>query len=262
MKRYAAATIATLAVVAAFLAACGGGGSNKPATTGPLPTPDAVLSKATDAFQSMQTFHFRLEHDNGGSPIPPGLTLITADGDVIVPDRMSAKLDAKAGQQTVNVSVIGIGDQGWITNPFSRQWQPLPSGTSIKDIFDPAQGVKAIIGSLQGAQVTGEESVDGTACAVLDLAAVSAKLAYRTGVLWVATSDGLPRRLRLSLANGKPARELLYLAYAHEKGRSLLTKLEVRDLLAHGGGVATVLEFLSFERAQLDPTLFEPRPVR
>ena len=48
-----------------------------------------------------------------------------------------------------------------MTNPFNRQWQPLPSGTTIKDIFDPAQGVKAIIGSLQNAQVTGQEKVGG-----------------------------------------------------------------------------------------------------
>ncbi len=208
MKRYAAAIVATLAVVAAFLAACGGGGSSTPAaTTGPLPQPDAILSKAVDSFQAMKTFHFRLEHENGGSPIPPGLTLITADGDVIVPDRMSAKLDAKAGQQTVNVQVIGIGDQGWITNPFSRQWQPLPSGTSIKDIFDPTQGVKAIIGSLQDAQVTAEEDVDGTPCyriegtvpsEVLQAAAPIAKPGLTVGIkVWIGTDDSLIHQVYL-----------------------------------------------------------------
>ncbi len=200
---------AALAVAAALLAACGGGGgsSNKPATTGPLPQPDAVLSKAVDAFQSLKTFHFRLEHDNGGTQIPPGLTLITADGNVIVPDRMSAKLDAKAGQQTVNVQVIGVGDQGWITNPFSRQWQPLPSGTSIKDIFDPTQGVKAIVGALQDAKVTGEETIDGTDCyrlegtvpsEVLQAAAPIAKPGLTVGItVWIGKDDSLIRQVYL-----------------------------------------------------------------
>ncbi|MGA2286283.1 MAG: LppX_LprAFG lipoprotein [Dehalococcoidia bacterium] len=208
MKRSFLAVSAALAVAAALLTACGGGGgSNKPATTGPLPQPDAVLSKAVDAFQGMKTFHFRLEHDNGGTQIPPGLTLITADGDVIVPDRMSAKLDAKAGQQSVNVQVIGVGDQGWITNPFSRQWQPLPSGTSIKDIFDPAQGVKAVIGSLQNAQVTGEETVDGTLCyriegsvasEVLQAAAPIAKPGLTVGIkVWIGEDDSLIRQVYL-----------------------------------------------------------------
>jgi hypothetical protein len=112
---------------------------------------------------------------------------------------MSAKLEAKAGQQTVNVNVIGIGDEGWITNPFSREWQPLPSGTTIKDIFDPAAGVKAIVGSLQGAQVTAEEKVEGTLCYrvegtiasdVLTAAAPIAKPGLTVGIkVWIGKDD-------------------------------------------------------------------------
>jgi len=114
-----------------------------------------------EAFEALETFHFSLTHENGTSPIPNGLQLVSADGDVVVPDRMRAEVEAKVSNQTVRVEIIGVGDEGWMTNPFNRQWQPLPSGTTIKDIFDPAQGVKAIIGSLQNAQVTGEEKVGG-----------------------------------------------------------------------------------------------------
>jgi hypothetical protein len=120
-----------------------------------------VLPAAVQAFGSLQTFHFSLTHENGTSPIPNGLQLVSADGDVVVPDRMHAAIEAKVGNQTVKVEIIGVGEQGWMTNPFNRQWQPLPSGTTIKDIFDPAQGVKAIIGSLQNAQVVGQEKVGG-----------------------------------------------------------------------------------------------------
>jgi len=141
-------------------AACGGGGGGSP-TSGPLPPAASVLPAAVQAFDSLQTFHFSLTHENGTSPIPNGLQLVSADGDVVVPDRMHAAIEAKVGNQTVKVEIIGVGEQGWMTNPFNRQWQPLPSGTTIKDIFDPAQGVKAIIGSLQNAQVVGQEKVGG-----------------------------------------------------------------------------------------------------
>ena len=141
-------------------AACGGGGGGSP-TSGPLPPATSVLPAAVQAFDSLQTFHFSLTHENGTSPIPNGLQLVSADGDVVVPDRMHAAIEAKVGNQTVKVEIIGVGEQGWMTNPFNRQWQPLPSGTTIKDIFDPAQGVKAIIGSLQNAQVVGQEKVGG-----------------------------------------------------------------------------------------------------
>jgi lipoprotein LprG len=162
MKRTALA-LAIAALFGAFLlafTACGGGGGGSP-TSGPLPPAASVLPAAVQAFDSLQTFHFSLTHENGTSPIPNGLQLVSADGDVVVPDRMHATIEAKVGSQTVKVEIIGVGDQGWMTNPFNRQWQPLPSGTTIKDIFDPAQGVKAIIGSLQNAQVTGEEKVGG-----------------------------------------------------------------------------------------------------
>jgi hypothetical protein len=160
MKRTGLA-LAIAAPFGAFLlafAACGGGGGGSP-TGGPLPPAASVLPAAVQTFDSLQTFHFSLTHENGTSPIPNGLQLISADGDVVVPDRMHATIEAKVGNQTVKVEIIGVGDQGWMTNPFNRQWQPLPSGTTIKDIFDPTQGVKAIIGSLQNAQVVGQEKV-------------------------------------------------------------------------------------------------------
>lgn len=162
MRRHGVALViaAALGALLIALAACGGGGKST-GTAAPLPSADTVLPGAVTAFDSMKTFHFNLTHENGASPIPNGLMLVSADGNVIVPDHMHAAIEAKAGDQTVRVEVIGIGDQGWITNPFNRQWQPLPSGTTIKDIFDPAQGVKAIIGSLQGGQVTSEENVQG-----------------------------------------------------------------------------------------------------
>ena len=210
MRRiYALAFVVVLSAVATGVVACGGGGNKGggSATSGPLPSPDSVLPKAVTAFDSVKSFHFRLEHDNGGSPIPPGLTLQTADGDVIVPDRMEAKLDAKAGQQTVRVEVIGVGDQGWITNPFSREWQPLPHGTTIKDIFDPTQGVKAIVASLQDATVAAEEKVDGVSCYHVEgtvpsdslvAAAPIAKPGLTVGIkVWIGKGDSLIHQVYL-----------------------------------------------------------------
>ena len=153
-------SVAAMICAVILLAACGGGGGTS-TPAGTLPPASSVLPAAVQVFDTLQTFHFSLTHENGTSPIPNGLQLVSADGDVIVPDRMHANIEAKVGNQTVRVEVIGVGDQGWITNPFNREWQPLPSGTTIKDIFDPAQGVKAIIGALQNAQVAGQEKVDG-----------------------------------------------------------------------------------------------------
>lgn len=194
-----------VAFVALLALSCGDGDDGD--AGGPLPPGDEVLAKAIAAVDAMETFHFRLEHENGASRIPLDLQLLTAEGNVIAPDRMWAKLETRAGTQPVRVEVIGVGDDGWITNPFNRQWQPLPSGTTIKDVFDPAQGVKVVANSLQGPQVTAEEEVDGVLSyvlegtvesAVLEAAAPIAEPGFTIGVkVWVGKEDSLMRRIYL-----------------------------------------------------------------
>lgn len=193
-----------LAFVALLALSCGGGDED---AAEPLPPGDEVLAKAVEAVDTMETFHFRLEHENGTSRIPLDLQLVTAEGNVIAPDRLWARLETRAGTQPVRVEVIGIGDDGWITNPFNRQWQPLPSGTTINDVFDPAQGVKVVANSLQDPQVTGEEEVDGVPSyvlegtvesAVLEAAAPIAEPGFTIRVkAWVGKEDSLMRRIHL-----------------------------------------------------------------
>ena len=154
-----------LALVLAGLplaAACGGDGDEVTGTTSAtLPPAEEILSKVVERVGAVTSFHFRLEHEGGFSPIPLGLKLRTADGDIIVPDRMQAKLEAEAAGTLVRVEVIGIGEEGWITNPFSREWQPLPEGTTISAIFDPAAGISAVANSLENVSVVGVENVGG-----------------------------------------------------------------------------------------------------
>jgi len=203
------------ALFAVFLAvACGGGDEGDGGA--PLPAAGDVLAQLVARVDQLETFHFRLEHENGTSPIPLGLELETAEGDVVVPDRMSAEIRAKAGTAVVRVNVIGVGDEGWITNPFSREWQPLPEGTNIRDVFNPGAGVKAIVGALADVKVLKEEEVGGASTyliegevdsGVLEAAAPIAEPGLTVVVkAWVGVDDSLPRRIRLEgpFAPGEP----------------------------------------------------------
>jgi hypothetical protein len=202
-------------VLGVFLAAgCGGGDGDGGNGGAPLPAAEDVLAGLVTQVDALTTFHFRLEHENGTSPIPLGLELKTAEGDVVVPDRMKAELDAEA---VVQVEVIGVGDKGWITNPFDRKWQPLPEGTNIRDVFDPAAGVKAVVGALTSVEVIDEEKVAGVSTyliegevdsGVLEAAAPVAEPGLTVVVkAWVGSEDSLPRRIRLEgpFAPGEPA---------------------------------------------------------
>jgi len=197
--------------------ACGGGGGEEAAPTpATLPPADEILPKVVERVGAVKSFHFRLEHENGLSPMPLDLKLKTAEGDIQVPDRMKAKLEAEAAGALMRVEVIGIGDQGWMTNPFSHEWQALPEGTTISAIFDPAAGIQAVAGSLQGVRVTGVEKIEGdntyllegqVDSGVLEAAVPIAEPGLTVNVkIWVGVEDYTIREVRLEgpFAPGEP----------------------------------------------------------
>jgi hypothetical protein len=96
----------------------------------------------------------------------------------------------------------------------------------------------------------GEEA----SCRVLDLAARRPGSAYPSAVLWVGKDDGLPRRLLLSLASGKDAKEVVFTSY---DGDHRIATMDIRDLLAAGGANVTTVAFERYEKRPLDPAMFE-----
>jgi hypothetical protein len=209
--------LAALIGALALAAGCGGGGQKATPTTGALPAAGEILSRVVDRVATVKSFHFRLEHENGLSSIPLDLKLRTAEGDVQVPGRIQAKLDAEAGGALLRVEVIGIEDKAWMTNPFSREWQELPKGTTISAIFDPAGGIQAVARSLQDVSVAGVENVGGSDTyllegkvdsGVLKAAAPIAEPGLTVTVkLWVDVEDYTIRQVRLEgpFAPGEPA---------------------------------------------------------
>jgi hypothetical protein len=199
--------LAVLLAGPALAAACGGGGEKAAPTPANLPQADEILPKVVERVGTLKSFHFRLEHENGLSPIPFDLKLRTAEGDVHVPDRMKANLEADVAGALLRVEVIGIGEEGWMTNPFSHQWQALPEGTTISAIFDPAAGIQAVARSLQEVRVAGVEKVGGdntyllegqVDSGVLEAAAPIAEPGLTVNVkIWVGVDDYNIRQVRL-----------------------------------------------------------------
>ena len=193
-----------------LILACGGGDQEE------LPALQAedVLSRTVAAVAGLQSFHFRLSHENGTTAMPLNLQLVSAEGDVAIPDRLAADIRAKAGAISASVELISVGGRTWITNPFTRGWQRLP-GLSVSDVADPAAIVGALAAGLQQVRLAGEDEVGGTTTyhlagvvdsALLEDALGAAQSGFMVGVdLWVGR-DFLPRRARLSgrLAAGDP----------------------------------------------------------
>jgi hypothetical protein len=170
-------------------------------------TAEALLQQSADRAAAVQSFHFILTHENGTTPLPLNLDLESAEGDVVVPGRLKAEVDAEAlGGLNVSVEVIGIDDQTWVTNPFTRGWEELPN-TNIRDFADPAALVSGLLPAVQDAELREGEELDGVETQLVTGQIDSGALQDALGIAvpgnnvdveaWIGVDDQLPRRVRL-----------------------------------------------------------------
>ena len=194
-----------VALVSLLLLACGGGDSSEP--SGGEKTASEILGDASKASASVTSFHFKLSHQNGSTPLPLNLSLESAEGDIVVPDKLAADVKADAAGINVSVKVIGINNETWVTNPFTRNWQRL-GGTNIRDFADPGALVTGLLPEVKDPQIAGREDVDGTSTYRLTGTLDSAALSDALGIAepghtvrveaWIGVDDSLPRRVKLS----------------------------------------------------------------
>jgi hypothetical protein len=169
--------------------------------------PATLLQRSAAAVQDAGTFHFKLTHENGTTPLPLSLQLVSAEGDFQIPGKLAADIRAKAaGSINVSVKVVAIDNQTWITNPFTRDWQRLP-GASLRDLADPGTLVTTLLPKVQNATVSDGGEVDGVSTLKIEGTIDSGELRDALGFAraghsvrveaWIGAEDSLPRRIRL-----------------------------------------------------------------
>ena len=160
--------------------------------------------------------------------------------------------------------ILTVGDRVWLIVPGAGRPIPVSKGQRLMGAASFGDVARIRFAELYAATLREtDEAVSfrggETLCRVLDLTALRAGAAYPKAVLWVSPDDGLPRRLRLSLASGKEAKDVLYTSY---DGQKRIGTMEIRDLLAAGRDNVTALEFTHYENRPLDPQWFEPEGAR
>jgi len=140
------------------LAACGGDANT--------PSAQQLLSQAQAAILKVTSYHFNLNADNPGSA---GLLVIkTADGDVLVPDKLKANANALVIGNTVQVQIVAIGDKQYVTDPISGKWTSTTGLLDPRTLSDSQTGVAAILGHIQNPGTPTDSNVDGTSCWSID----------------------------------------------------------------------------------------------
>ena len=182
------------------LTACGGSAAT---------TPDAhtLITQAQAAIQKVTSYHFNLTVDNPGTG--GALIIKTADGDILVPDKLQANANVLLLNNVVQVKIIAIGADQYITDPITNAWHKTSGLLDPRTLSDSKTGVAAILGNIQNPSTPTTSSVDGIPCWSIDgtldakyLAAISGGGAPAGSTVKVTTcigkSDNLPYLIKMS----------------------------------------------------------------
>ena len=146
--------VALVALAApALLSACRGGDAPGDVDAA------ALLRSAAERTELVQSFHFLLEHEHGATQIVRGLLMTRAEGDAVGSDRLKLDVKATAGPLNLNVGIVVIGPEAWITNPLTGRWER--ERISLQQVFDPAHGVTALMRAASAPSITATERVGG-----------------------------------------------------------------------------------------------------
>ena len=178
-------------------------------TPSPTPTPDpaAILKVAADKFDALRYFSFEMTHENGGTPTAFGLLMEDVTGQVAAPDRLAADIGARSGSFFIDVSVIAIGTQTYMTNPFTHEFEAIDEGIVSAALLDPATGIGGIMRGVETPTLEAEPVEDGVPMyhitSTLDSGLLKAitpsaepGLPIHVGI-WIGVNDSNVYRIRL-----------------------------------------------------------------
>jgi len=141
------------------LAACGGSSNNVPDT-------HQLITQAQAAIQKVHSYHFNLAVDNPGTGA--ALIIKTADGDVLVPDKLKAAANVLVFGNVVQVQIVAIGDKQYVTDPITNKWMHTSGLLDPRTLSDPKTGIAAILGHIQNPGTPTDANVDGKPCWSID----------------------------------------------------------------------------------------------
>jgi lipoprotein LprG len=126
---------------------------------------EEILDNAAERFKETSSAHFELEIDGTIGIDEQGmLQLGGVTGEIERPANARADASVVFGGSTVSLEMIASDGDMFMRNLLTGDWERAPSDLAYDParIFDEDEGISAIIEQLQGVEIEGEESVDGT----------------------------------------------------------------------------------------------------
>lgn len=186
----------------------------------------------------------------------------SADFDVYVKGRDKSLIVFRGGKNSGR-KVLTSGDRMWLLVPGSTNPVPITPNQRLLGGASFGDVARLRFSEDYVAKDTGEtESAAGRSCRVLELTARSPRAAYPRILLSVDDREKIPCRVRFFLASGKEARAVTFTKFQRVNGKTVVSEMEVRELLGAASKAVTRLEYRTYRIARLDPRIFTPEGAR
>jgi len=161
-----------LALAAFALVAIGACSSSPTPTQTPsptlTPTPEpvdvlALLAASADQMARLQSFTFRVTHNTGGTDLGGdiGIVIEEISGTVARPDKMRVQMLGKVRGLAVDLEVISVAGETYVSNPFTGTWSSVGASINPFAFFDPQGGIVDIMATVEGAAYLGDGTLEG-----------------------------------------------------------------------------------------------------
>ncbi len=172
------------------------------------PTAQQVLASIQKDFPQVSSFHVIMKVDDLGTSSGSQIQIRSADGDVIMPDKVKAQANVLFSGQPVTIKIISIGDVQYITDPITGQWRVVKGVLNASTLTNPNTGIVSLSSKLQNVTGPTADIVNGVPCWRVHGSLDAKYLAFLTGggvpagtmlqtSVCAGQSDGLPYQLSL-----------------------------------------------------------------
>ncbi|MEZ4573013.1 MAG: LppX_LprAFG lipoprotein [Thermomicrobiales bacterium] len=127
--------------------------------------PATIIDRAVEQWDATETAHFVLEID-GATYLDDEeqIELAGAEGDLSRPRSVEALASVAISLVTLDVSLIFIGDEAYMTDFLTGDWGPAPDDFSYNPalLLSETEGLGPVLEALEDPEVIGRETVNGT----------------------------------------------------------------------------------------------------
>lgn len=127
--------------------------------------PDTIIDRAVTRWDQTETAHFVLEID-GATYLDDEeqIELAGAEGDLLRPRSVEAVASIAISLVTLDVSLIFIGDEAYMTDFLTGNWGPAPDDFTYNPalLLSQTDGLGPVLQALEDPEVVGRQTVAGT----------------------------------------------------------------------------------------------------